>query len=72
MNYIKKAVTGKMLTKINQAVGFRLITKAGSKGVINLTKAIPVVGGVFGAGFDVITTRGIGAAAKKMFIDGKV
>ena len=72
LNYIKKTVTGKMLTKINQAVGFKLVTKAGSKGVINLTKAIPVVGGIFGAGFDVITTKGIGAAAKKMFIDGKV
>lgn len=72
LNYIKKKVTGEMLKKINKAVGFRLITKAGSKGVINLTKTIPFFGGVFGGGFDATTTKVIGAAAKKMFIDGKV
>lgn len=72
LNYVKKKITGKMLTKINQAVGFRLVTKAGTKGVINLTKALPIVGGIFGAGFDIATTKSIGAAAKKIFIDGKI
>lgn len=71
-NYIKKIITREVTTKINQSVGFRLITKAGSKGVLNIAKMIPVVGAVFGAGFDVFTTKGIGSAAKKMFIDGKV
>ena len=61
-----------MTTKINQNVGFRLITMAGSKGVLNMTKMIPVVGAVFGAGFDIFTTKTIGATAKKIFIDGKV
>lgn len=72
LNYIKKKVTGEMLKKINKAVGFRLITREGSKGVINLWKIIPFVGGVFGGSFDAATTKVIGAAAKKMFIDGKV
>ena len=71
-NYIKRNITREMITKINQKVGFKLITKAGSKGVLNLTKMVPVLGGVFGAGFDILTTKAIGAAAKKMFIDGKV
>ena len=71
-NYIKKNITRAMTTKINQSVGFRLITKAGSKGILNMTKMIPVVGAVFGAGFDIVTTKSIGATAKKVFIDGKV
>ena len=71
-NYIKKIITREVTTKINQSVGFRLITKAGSKGVLNIAKMIPVVGAVFGAGFDIVTTKTIGATAKKMFIDGKV
>ena len=61
-NYIKRTMTRAVTTKINQKVGFKLITKAGSKGVLNITKMIPVVGAVFGASFDIVTT----------FIDGKV
>lgn len=72
LNYIKKNISGKTLQKINDAIVPRLITKAGSKGIINLSKAAPLIGGVFGAGFDIFTTKGIGAAAKKVFIDGKV
>lgn len=71
-NYIKKTMTRAVTTKINQGVGFRLITRAGSKGVLNMTKMIPIVGAVFGASFDIVTTKTIGATAKKMFIDGKV
>jgi hypothetical protein len=42
-------LSGATVTKINQAVGFRLLTKFGEKGVLNLGKAIPLVGGVIGA-----------------------
>ena len=65
-------MTRAVTTKINQKVGFKLITKAGSKGVLNMTKMIPVVGAVFGASFDIVATKTIGATAKKIFIDGKV
>lgn len=53
---------------INQAVGFRLITKFGTTGAINLGKAVPVVGGVVGGTFDGATTRVVGKVAKKHFI----
>ena len=32
------------MTKTNQAVRFRLVTKFGAKGVINLAKVVPVSG----------------------------
>lgn len=59
-----------MLTRINQGVGFRLVTKFGSKGLINLGKAVPVVGGVISGGFDFAETRVIANRAYKMFILG--
>lgn len=66
-NMITK-ISGKSLTKINQKVGFRLVTKFGQKGVINLGKYIPLVGGGIGALFDTLSTHAIGKVAKKLFI----
>lgn len=69
MNGIKK-ISGETLKKINQAVGFRLFTKFGEKGVINLGKWVPLVGGVIGGAFDGITTNIIGNVARNIFIEG--
>jgi len=60
-------ISGATLININKAVGFRLITKAGSTGLVNLTRWVPVVGGVVGGMFDAAVTRGIGAASKEVF-----
>ena len=60
-------IPGKILTEINKKVGFRLITKGGEKGVINLTKCIPVVGGVVSGAVDVVSCRVVGKCAVKMF-----
>ncbi len=65
-----KKIPGKVITKINQKVGFRFITKAGSKGIINLTKMVPGIGGVIGGGWDFAETKIIANRAYKMFIDG--
>ncbi len=65
-----RKIPGTVLTKINQKVGFRFITKFGTKGVINIGKAIPVVGGIISGGFDFTETRIIAKRAYKMFIEG--
>ena len=62
---IQKRISGQLLIRINKLVGFRLATKAGQKGVINLTKVVPVVGGVIGASINVAGTAAVGAAARK-------
>ncbi len=67
-----KKIPGAALTKINQKVGFRFITKFGSKGLINIGKAIPVVGGVIGGGFDLVETKVIANRAYKLFIEGDI
>ena len=61
-------ISGATLTKINQAVGFRLLTKFGSKGAINLGKAVPLLGGIVGATFDSVTTNTVGNIARDLFI----
>ena len=58
-----------MLTKINQQVGFRLFTKFGEKGLVNLHKAIPVLGGIIGGSVDAFSTYAIAKAAKALFLD---
>lgn len=65
-----KKIPGTVLTKINQKVGFRFLTKFGTKGLINIGKAVPVVGGVIGGGFDFVETKIIAKRAYKMFIKG--
>lgn len=67
-NVMVKKIPGTVLTKINQKVGFRLFTKFGTKGVINIGKAIPLVGGVISGGFDFVETKIIAERAYKMFI----
>jgi hypothetical protein len=60
-------VSGEVLKRVNQAVGFRLVTKAGSKGAVNLLKGVPLVGGVVGGTFDAAATKVIGRTAKQVF-----
>ena len=59
-------ISGKALIEINKKVGFRLITKAGEKGVVNLTKVVPVVGAILGGGVDAAYARAVGHKAVKL------
>ncbi len=65
-----KKMPATALTKINQRIGFRLVTKFGEKGVINLGKLIPVAGGVIGGTMDVVSTTVIAKNAINLFIEG--
>ena len=62
-----RRIPGAVLTKINQAVGFRLLTKFGEKGVVNFGKAIPLVGGVIGGTVEAISTNAVGNVARDIF-----
>lgn len=65
-----KKIPGKALQKINQKVGFRLVTKFGEKGVVNLGKMVPGVGAIIGGGLDFAETKVIAGRAYKMFFEG--
>lgn len=68
LNMVKK-IPGEVLAKINQKVGFRLLTKFGTKGVINLGKAVPVIGGFVGGSLDFMETTAIASRAYSLFIE---
>ena len=65
-NLIKK-IPFEIVKQINKLVGFRLVTKFGQKGVINLGKCVPIVGGVIGGTVDAVGALTIGKTAKKIF-----
>ena len=58
---------GRVLTELNTRVGFRLVTKAGEKGVVNLTKLVPLVGGPIGAAVDGVSCKTIAGYAMRTF-----
>ena len=68
-NGLIKKIPGKVLTKINQKVGFRFVTKFGTKGVVNLGKLIPGVGAVIGGGLDLVETKIISKRSYKWFFE---
>lgn len=63
-----KQVPGKVIIEINKKIGFRLITKAGEKGAVNLMKLVPLVGGVVGGTFDGMFVNACGQTAKNLFL----
>lgn len=62
-----RRLPGKVLIEINKKVGYRLLTKFGQRGVINLSKLVPAVGGVIGATVDGVGCRSIAVYAKATF-----
>jgi uncharacterized protein (DUF697 family) len=64
-----KKIPGEVIKKINQAVGFRLLTKFGEKGIVNLGKMVPIAGGLIGGTVDAVSTNTIGNVARKLFIE---
>ena len=61
-------ISGKTLAAINRRVGFRLLTRFGEKGVINLGKIVPLVGGIISATVDSVATNTVGNFARNTFL----
>jgi uncharacterized protein (DUF697 family) len=60
-------LTKELVVKINQTVGFKLLAKGGSKGLVNAGKVIPVVGGIVGCVWNYSEVHIYAKLAKKMF-----
>ena len=58
---------GRIFIEINKKVGFRLVTKGETTGIINMGKLIPLAGGPIGATIDVVSMRAVGRYARKNF-----
>lgn len=62
-----RRLPGRVLIDINKKVGFRLFTKAGTTGVINVSRFVPLVGGGVGSAIDVSGMRTAARYAKRNF-----
>lgn len=62
----------KVLNRINRVAMQRFVTKFGTKGVINLGKIVPIVGGAIGGTFDYVGTKIIASKAKNIFLYGNI
>ena len=51
-------------------MGFRFLTKFGTKGIVNLGKMVPGVGALIGGGLDYAETKIISDRAYKWFFEG--
>jgi hypothetical protein len=58
---------GPALMVVNKGVGFRLLTQVGKKSLTRLGKAVPMVGGVLGAGLDTFLLSRIADHARHEF-----
>lgn len=72
INTLINSISGEIIKAVNKAVGFRLVTKFGQTGVINLGKLVPVMGGLVAAGFDGHATKVIGDRAYNWFLKNEV
>ena len=61
-------LAGEVLTRMNQAIGARLVSSAGTTGASNLLTFVPLVGGVIGGTFDAVATNLVAEAARRMFV----
>lgn len=61
-----KRLPGHLIIAVNRAVGFRLLTKFGEKGVVNLIRWVPLAGGVVGGTVNAVGTRATGAVARML------
>ena len=57
-----------VLQRLNQTVLTRLVARFGTMGAVNLTKVVPLLGGVIGGGLDAASTRVVGRMAKRVFV----
>lgn len=63
-----KKIPMRVLNEINQKAAQRLVTKFGSKGVVNLIKVVPFLGGLIGALVDAFSTNVVGNVARDAFL----
>jgi hypothetical protein len=63
-----KKIPMRVINEINQKAAQRLVTKFGSKGVVNLIKVVPFLGGLIGALVDAFSTNVVGNVARDAFL----
>jgi hypothetical protein len=66
-NLAAQRLPGPALIAVNKGIGFRLLTQVGRKSLTRFGKAVPLVGGVVGAGVDSFLLKRIADHARQEF-----
>ncbi|HET7476056.1 MAG TPA: EcsC family protein [Dermatophilaceae bacterium] len=66
-NLAAQRLPGPVLLAVNKGVGFRLVTQLGRKGLSLFGRAVPLAGGVVGAGVDLWLLKRIAEQARQEF-----
>ena len=66
-NLAVQRLPGPALMAVNKGVGFRLLSQVGKKSLTRFGKAVPLVGGVVGAGVDTFLLKRIADHARREF-----
>jgi uncharacterized protein (DUF697 family) len=69
--FVLQSISADVILRINRMVGFNLIAKFGGKGIIKLSKAMPVLGGIIGGAIDGVWTNQTGNIAIKWFVENE-
>ncbi len=67
-NMLNKYLTAEVIKSINKAIGFRLLSRVSTNGVLHTSKFVPILGGLVAGGLDAMTTNIIGNTARDMFL----
>jgi uncharacterized protein (DUF697 family) len=67
--FVLQSLSADVILRINRMVGFNLIAKFGGKGIIKISKAMPIIGGAIGATIDGVWTNQTGNMAVKWFVE---
>jgi hypothetical protein len=62
------SISERSLVLINQKIGFRLLCLYSGKGLLNLSKVVPLAGGIIGGSIDIVATNIIGKSARNIFL----
>ena len=65
-------IPGWVFKEINKEFGKRVVTKAGTTGLFNATKLVPVAGGIVGGALDQWLCARVGQTAKAFFLEGRL
>jgi len=60
-------ISEELIKKINTAIGVRLLSKGGTKGIINVGRAIPLLGGIVGGVYNYAEVKLFAKKAMKFF-----
>ena len=64
-------VSEKTLMRVNQRIGFHLLTTAGQRGLLQVARFVPVAGAAVGGAIDAYGSRKVARAAKALFLHAR-